>query len=214
MRSALKLGRSTSFFGHQLHHILPEQREEVLAEILALNQLLPAVNVLLPETEKGTVPLLQIWTTDVNFDPTDDVPVDIINFTHFRENAYRSDERAVPQPHPQTIFFCSQNGEDDPISCQYELEVSGVLFLNREHQTDAAFLALHVEDTFTICRFERRNNELELRWARHRTEDGETLQLFGTERSICEDAEERIRQVQKSRLTIPVGRSGSPTEEQ
>ena len=206
MRSALKTGRSTSFYGHQLHHILPEQQEEVLEEILKLNRLLPQANVLLPETEEGAVPLLQIWTTDVSFEPTEDAPPDVINFTHFREVPYHPD--GTPAAHPQALFFCSPDGEDDPISCQYELGVSGLLLLNRNHEADVAYLALHVEDTFTVCRFERIDGSLRLIWVRHRTEDGEALQLLGTERSIVADAEERIRKVREASLILPASPSG------
>lgn len=207
MRSALKQGRSTSFYGHQLHHILPEQQEEVLEEILSLNRLLPEANVLLPETEEGAVPLLQIWTTDINFEPTDDAPTDVINFTHFREVPFHPD--GTPAAHPQALFFCSQDGEDDPISCQFELGVSGLLLLNRNYQADTVYLALHVEDTFTVCRFERRDGRLQLIWVRHRTEDGEALQLLGTDHGVLEDAEERIRKVREASLAMPASTGAS-----
>lgn len=176
MRSALRLGKSVVIYGHPVYLVLPEQQDEVLEEILALNDVLPEVNIQLPETAEGVVPLLQIWPSDINFEEPVEEPEDVINFTHFRNVPDRSD--GTPAAHPQILHFRSKEGQDDPISHEHELDVSGMLLLSPDHEVDLALITLHVDDTLTACRFRRTSDgALELDRVRHRTEDGEFLRL-------------------------------------
>ena len=188
MRSALRLGKSIMLYGHPLYLVLPEQQEEVLDEILAVNAVLPEVNVQLPETAEGVVPLLQIWPSDINFEEPVDEPETVINFTHFRNVPDRRD--GSPAAHPQILHFRSKEGEDDPMSREHELNVSGLLLLTPDHEVDLALITLHVDDTLTACRFRRaEDGTMQLDRVRHRTEDGEFLRLFEGDKTSAEKTE-------------------------
>ncbi|MBD5561056.1 MAG: hypothetical protein HDQ87_12055 [Clostridia bacterium] len=174
MRSALRVGKSVTLLGRPLYLVLPEQQDEVLQEILALNEVLPEVNEALPETAEGVVPLLQIWPSDINFEEPVEPPEDIVDFTHFRNLPARGSEEEVPQ----ALYFRSRNGQTDPMSHAYELDVAGLLLLGPDHEPDLALITLHVDDTFTACRFRRdEDGHLKLDRIRHRTENGEYLRL-------------------------------------
>lgn len=199
MRSSLKLGRSIMFYGHPLYLVMPEQQDEVLQEILTLNEVLPEVNVLLPETAAGVVPLLQIWPSDINFDETIDAPEEVINFTHFRHTPVQED--GTPVAHPQTLYFCSKEGVDNPLSHQYEPHVAGMLMLTPDSEVDLALVTMHVNDTFTVCRFCRaEDGVLKLDRSRHRNEEGEFLRLYDSPtRKPNQEAEERLADLRKNR---------------
>lgn len=196
----LKLGRKVSYFGHPVYLVMPEQQEEVLQEIMLLNDVLPAVNTLLPETATGSVPLLRISPEAINFEETDDAPDGVMNYTHFRNAPERPDGQ--PARFTQTLFFRSRDGQDDPLSRKFELDVSGMMLMNPENQIDIVLLALHVLDTLTFCRFRRSDNGLVLDRARHRDEGGRYTRVCNgpgrvrSEAADTQDAQQAEKQLE------------------